>query len=237
VDPERKPDALANLLLQHRPESAVVFCNTKIDTEEVANQLRQRGFSVLALQGDLDQRERDEVLLRFSNRSCSVLVATDVAARGLDIKDLPTVINYELPKDPDIYLHRIGRTGRAGRKGLALSLVSGRETSRVSPIENQLGIKAHWDKVRHSGKSEKPFGPARVTLRIDGGRKDKLRPGDILGALTGEAGLVAAAVGKIDIFDTRSYVAIDRRQVGQALERLSKGKIKNRNFRVRSLEN
>jgi ATP-independent RNA helicase DbpA len=237
VDHARKLDALANLLIQHRPESAVVFCNTKIDTEDVANQLRQRGFSSLSLQGDLEQRERDEVLLRFANRSSAVLVATDVAARGLDIKDLAAVINYELPKDPDIYLHRIGRTGRAGQKGLALSLVSGRETNRVKPIENQQGSPVRWGKIRQSEKSDRPAVPARVTLRIDGGRKDKLRPGDILGALTGAAGLDASAVGKIDIFDTRSYVAIDRKQVGQALERLSKGKIKNRNFRVRPLEN
>lgn len=236
VEHERKLDALAGLLLQHQPESAVVFCNTKIDAGEVAAQLQQRGFSVAALQGDMEQRERDEVLLRFANRSCAVLVATDVAARGLDIKDLPAVINYELPRDPDIYVHRIGRTGRAGKTGLALSLVSGRESNRVGAIDAQQGTKARWGRIPVPPRTAKPAGAQWVTLRIDAGRKDKLRPGDVLGALTGAAGLPASAVGKIDIFDTRAYVAISRKLTLEALERLQKGKIKGRNFRLRVIE-
>ena len=132
------------LLGQHRPESALVFCNTKRDTQDVADQLQARGFSALALHGDLEQRERDEVLVRFANRSCSVLVATDVAARGLDIKELPAVVSYELPSDPEIHVHRIGRTGRAGSKGLALHLCASGEIGRVPAIEAAQGSAAPW---------------------------------------------------------------------------------------------
>jgi ATP-dependent RNA helicase DbpA len=234
VELPRKVDALAYLLSQHRPESALVFCNTKRDTTDVAEQLAQRGFSVLALNGDLEQRDRDEVLVRFANRSCSVLVATDVAARGLDIKELPAVISFELPSDPEIHVHRIGRTARAGHKGLALNLCSSREIGRVPAIEAAQGSPAQWGRLNLSlAGREPPLEPPMVTLIIDGGRQDKLRPGDIMGALTGEAGLPADAVGKIDTFATRTYVAILRPHARRALDKLRSGKIKGRSFRVR----
>ena len=234
VDVPRKVDALALLLAQHSPESALVFCNTKRDTQDVAAQLAQRGFSVLALNGDLEQRDRDEVLVRFSNRSCSVLVATDVAARGLDIKDLPAVISFELPSDPEIHVHRIGRTGRAGQKGLAVHLCSSREIGRVPAIEAAQGSAAQWGRLNLSmADRATPPQPSMVTLIIDGGRQDKLRPGDIVGALTGDAGLPVESVGKIDTFATRTYVAIARGHAQKALEKLRAGKIKGRTFRVR----
>jgi ATP-dependent RNA helicase DbpA len=198
--------------------------------------LSQRGHAALALHGDMEQRDRDEVLLRFANRSCSVLVATDVAARGLDIKELPAVISYELPTDADAHVHRIGRTGRAGNSGLALSLVAAREINRVGMIESALGIKVRWGRVDLSQRPPAPALPTMVTLAIDGGRQDKLRPGDIVGALTGEAGLRADAIGKIDTFATRSYVAVQRDLSARALERLRAGKIKGRSFRVRRVE-
>ena len=235
VEPARKGDALAQLLSQHRPESALVFCNTKRDTQAVAAQLAQRGFSVLALSGDLEQRDRDEVLVRFANRSCSVLVATDVAARGLDIRDLPAVISYELPSDAEIHVHRIGRTGRAGQKGLALHLCSSREIGRVASIETAQGSPAHWGRLNLAlPDHEPPPAPGMVTLIIDGGRQDKLRPGDIMGALTGDAGVPATAVGKIDTFATRTYVAVARSYAQKALQKLRAGKIKGRSFRVRN---
>jgi ATP-independent RNA helicase DbpA len=236
VDTPRKVDALALLLATHKPEAALVFCNTRRDVDDVADQLVQRGHAALALHGDMEQRDRDEVLLRFANRSCSVLVATDVAARGLDIKELPAVVSYELPTDADAHLHRIGRTGRAGNSGLALSLVASREIARVAMIEAGLGMQARWGRVDLSQRVPKPAPPAMVTLAIDGGRQDKLRPGDIVGALTGEAGLKADAIGKIDTFATRSYVAVQREHAPRALERLRAGKIKGRNFRVRRVE-
>ena len=234
VELPRKGDALALLLSQHRPESALVFCNTKRDTQDVAEQLAQRGFSVLALNGDLEQRDRDEVLVRFANRSCSVLVATDVAARGLDIKELPAVISFELPSDPEIHVHRIGRTARAGHKGLALNLCSSREIGRVPAIEAAQGSAAQWGRLNLSlANRAPPLEPPMVTLIIDGGRQDKLRPGDIMGALTGDAGLPAESVGKIDTFATRTYVAIQRSYAQKALEKLRAGKIKGRSFRIR----
>ncbi|MDB6163316.1 MAG: helicase, partial [Xanthomonadaceae bacterium] len=138
VEPAQKPSALAGLLLEHNPESAVVFCNMRRDADEVAASLLHVGFSAAALHGDMEQRDRDEVLVQFGNRSCNILVASDVAARGLDIQDLGAVVNYELPSDPDVYVHRIGRTGRAGRSGLALSLVTPREMPRALQLEQIL---------------------------------------------------------------------------------------------------
>jgi len=229
----RKPAALAALLLHFRPESSVVFCNTRRDTETVVDALAELGISALALHGDIEQRDRDEVVVRFANRSCSVLVASDVAARGLDIKDLGAVINYELPTDLDTFLHRVGRTGRAGRSGLALSLCTPREMPRALALEKQQGSPLRWQKVPPlAANTKNALVAAMATLRIDGGRTDKMRPGDILGALTGDAGLGADTVGKIDVFATRSYVAIAREVADKALNRLRAGKIKGRSFRV-----
>ncbi|HZV22782.1 MAG TPA: ATP-dependent RNA helicase DbpA [Luteimonas sp.] len=236
VDEREKPAALAGLLLEHAPESAVVFCNTRRDADDVASSLSHVGFSAAALHGDMEQRDRDEVLVRFANRSCNVLVASDVAARGLDVEDLAAVVNYELPSDPDVYVHRIGRTGRAGRKGLALSLVAPREAPRALQLETQQGAPLRWSRPVLANLKTCKAPPARMaTLRIDAGRSDKLRPGDIVGALTGDAGLKVDAIGKIDVFATRSYVAIARSQVEKALSRLQAGRIKGRNFRVRPL--
>ena len=236
VDPLRRLDALAHLLSLHRPESALVFCHTKKDAQEVETKLAQRGYSVLALHGDIEQRERDEVLVRFANGSCRVLVATDVAARGLDIKDLAAVISYELPIEPDLHLHRVGRTGRAGRSGVALHLFSSRERSRVAAIEHRLEMKVQIEKLPMSALSpDRPVPATVVTLCVDAGRRDKLRPGDLLGALTGDAGIAKEAVGKISTFDTRTYFAIDKKMAKTALTRLREGKIKGKNFRVRPI--
>jgi ATP-independent RNA helicase DbpA len=233
VEPARKAPLLATLLLQHRPESCVVFCNMRRDTEEVVGSLAHYGFSALALHGDMEQRDRDEVLVRFANRSCSVLVASDVAARGLDVEGIGAVVNYELPTDADTYLHRVGRTGRAGRSGLALSLVSPRELPRAKMLEERQGKPLRWETaVPLAGKPKQVPQAAMATLRIDAGRTDKLRAGDIVGALTGEAGLHKDAIGKIDVFATRSYVAVARAQAAKVLERLRAGKIKGRRFRV-----
>ncbi len=236
VDLARKQTALAALLAEHRPESAVVFCNTRRDVDDVAGSLQHFGFSALPLHGDMEQRDRDEVLVRFANRSCNVLVASDVAARGLDIEDLATVVNYELPTDPDVYVHRIGRTGRAGRGGQVLSLCSPREISRAHDLEQRQGSPLRWQRnVPPAPDARSAPQATMATLRIDAGKTDKLRPGDVLGALTGDAGLPASAIGKIDIFATRSYVAIARAQVNNAFARLASGKIKGRKFRISKL--
>jgi ATP-independent RNA helicase DbpA len=235
ADEQRKLDALVDLLVTHRPESAIVFCNTRQQTRDVAESLAVCGFSVLALHGDLEQRERDEMLVRFANRSCSVLVATDVAARGLDIHELPMVVNYDVASDADAHTHRIGRTGRAGAKGMALTICLPRDASRLAAIEERIGKALSYVPLPRVAGKPRPLLSTHLTIAIDGGRADKLRPGDVLGALTGDAGLPAEAVGKIDIFPTRAYVAIARSHADSALHRLRDGRIKGRSFRVRRI--
>jgi ATP-independent RNA helicase DbpA len=235
VAPGARLDALARLLSHYQPASCVVFCNTKRACGEVTDYLAGRGFSALALNGDLEQRERDQVLVRFANGSAAILVATDVAARGLDIKELGAVINYELTYDPEVHVHRIGRTGRAGQQGLALSLYQPNEAQRVTLIEEYLGSALPQADLSTLGSEIRPVAPEFATLSIGGGRKDKLRPGDILGALTGETGLAGDQVGKIQVQDQFSYVAVRRGQAKAALKRLSDGKIKGRSYRVRML--
>ena len=234
VEPAMRQKALAGLLLQQRVEPAVVFCNTRKDVDEVANSLQQFGFSALALHGDMEQRDREEVLVRFSGGSCNVLVASDVAARGLDVEDLAAVINYELPTDIETYQHRVGRTGRAGASGMAISLVAGREKTRADALEAQRGAPLDWQKTPLATARPDVLPQALMrTLRIDGGKTDKLRPGDILGALTGDAGLAGKSIGKIAIYATRSYVAIAREHANRAVAKLEAGRIKGRRFRVR----
>ncbi|MEA3175511.1 MAG: ATP-dependent helicase DbpA [Gammaproteobacteria bacterium] len=234
LDEHQKLAALEALLLHYRPDSVVVFCNTRQDVRSVAEALDARGFAVLSLHGELDQREREEMLVRFANRSCTVLVASDVAARGLDITDLSMVVNFDIAADADTHLHRIGRTGRAGRQGVALSLCLPRESSRANRIEDRLGKQLQWAKLPSPSDST-PLSAPFVTIAVDAGRQDKLRPGDLLGALTGDAGLPATAVVKIDVFPTRTYVAIAREWHDKALRRLRAGKIKGRTFRIRAI--
>jgi len=224
-------------LLQHyRPESTVVFCNRKQQCQELADELWQLGFHAMALHGDLEQKDRDQVLVQFSNKSSSILIATDVAARGLDIKDLEAVINFELPHDPEIHIHRIGRTGRAGKEGLALSIFMTAEAPKVNSIEEYQdgAVKIKKPASLSPRKSFKPT-PPMATLSINGGRKNKVRAGDILGALTANSRLQGKQIGKIDIFDTLAYVAVERSVAKQALAILSEGKIKGRKFRPRKL--
>jgi ATP-independent RNA helicase DbpA len=230
--------AVATLLNHFKPVSTLAFCNTKIRCRELAAELRQQGFSALALYGDLEQRERDEILVLFANQSCSVLVATDVAARGLDIQAIGAVINVDVSKDTEVHIHRIGRTGRGGESGLALSLCAPNEKKWVKLIEEYQGAPAQWGDLASlppadTGSLQAPM----VTLCIMGGKKDKLRPGDLLGALTGDAGLTKEQVGKINVFEFMTYVAIDRRYAKRAYARLCKtgdsGNIKGRHFKMR----
>ncbi len=228
-------DALTWLLSHYQPGSCVVFCNTKRACNDVADHLAAKGFSALALNGDLEQRERDQVLVRFANGSATILVATDVAARGLDIKELGAVINYELTYDPEVHVHRIGRTGRAGQQGLALSLYQPNEAQRVNVIEEYQQAPIPQGDLAGIGRDIKPIAPQMVTLSIDAGRKSKVRAGDILGALTGEGGIAGADVGKIQISEQYSYVAVKRQVASAALKQLQEGKIKGRSYRARKL--
>lgn len=233
---EERRNALRLLLLEFQPESAVVFCNTRQEVKDVDEQLRGWGFSVLALHGELEQRDRDEMLVRFANKSVSVLVATDVAARGLDIDDIAAVINYQVAHDPEVHTHRVGRTGRAGSSGLALTLFSSREGHKVAALN--LSIDPILDALPLPGRAvlkSEPMLPPMVTLQIDAGKKQKLRPGDILGALTGAGGIDGKSVGKIQVMDNRSYLAIARKSADRAIEKLSQDTLKGRRFRVRKI--
>ena len=228
-------NGLLTLMRHYQPESAVVFCNTKAECDKVADALCDEGFHARALHGDMEQRDRDRVLAQFANKSSSVLVATDVAARGLDIKDLQAVINYEVTRDTEVHIHRIGRTGRAGSTGLALSLYTESEAYKISDIEIYQKRSVEYGDLARLRNVPVDLKPPMVTLCIDGGRKDKVRPGDILGALTGDAGLDGKSVGKIDLYNFCAYVAIERSVANRALKRLQEGKIKGRQFRVRKL--
>ena len=226
--------ALQLLLMKYCPESALVFCNTKISVRDVTSFLKDKGFAAIAMHGDLDQKDRDQNLIRFTNRSATVMVATDVAARGLDIEKLDVVVNYELSKDVEVHVHRSGRTGRAGETGQVWTLFDNSDKHRLEQLGKVLNkkIKDFSLPSSHVLKSQPPR-PATVTLEINAGKKQKLRPGDILGALTGDAGLQGSAVGKIKIFSSRSFVAVDRSSVKKALSGLLK--IKGRSFRVRAI--
>lgn len=227
---DAREQALLALISHYAPRSTLVFCNTKEECNRVARALRRGKVHALALHGDLEQRERDEVLVVFTNHSCSALVATDVAARGLDIADLDCVINYEISPDPSIHLHRVGRTGRAGKQGLALNLYKSSESAKVERIEASQATPVKHGTLPPLGAA--PPRPVMDTLLIDGGRKDKLRAGDILGALTAEGGIAGEDVGKIHIMEQRSYVAVTTKSAHRAFECLSDGRIKKRRFRV-----
>ncbi|KJK09015.1 ATP-dependent RNA helicase DbpA [compost metagenome] len=234
IAPEQRMEAVSKVLDHFRPQSCVAFCFTKQQCQELVEHLQAKGVAAQALHGDLEQRDRDQVLTLFANRSLSVLVATDVAARGLDIDALDMVINVELARDAEIHVHRVGRTGRAGEKGLAVSLVAPAEGHRAQAIEQMQKAPLRWEQLDSlKPQSGAPLLPTMSTLCIAAGRKDKLRPGDILGALTGDAGLPGTQVGKIAIFDFQAFVAVERAVAKQALQRLNSGKIKGRSLRVR----
>lgn len=236
VKHEERLQAVTVLLKHYRPVSTLAFCNTKQQCRDLLEVLHANGFQALTLNGDLEQRERDQVLVRFANRSCSVLVATDVAARGLDIDQLEAVINVDVTPDPEIYVHRIGRTGRADEDGWALSLCSPADKRRVATIAAANGFEPEWHTLGslQSG-DDSPLQPPMVTLQILGGRKDKIRPGDVMGALAAEAGLTREQVGKITVTEQVTYVAVERSVAQQALRKLSAGKLKGRTVKARAL--
>jgi ATP-independent RNA helicase DbpA len=237
VKPGERLAAVARLLEHFRPASALAFCNTKVRCREVVAALQAQGFHALALYGELEQRERDQVLVRFANRSCSVLVATDVAARGLDIASLAAVINVDVTPDPEVHVHRIGRTGRAGESGLALCLASLDEMGAVGRIDQMQGRESVWHPLSElTPAAGGPLVPPMATLHLQAGRKEKIRPGDVLGALTADLGYTREQVGKIDVNEFSTYVAVDRAIASQAASRLNAARIKGRSVKVRLLD-
>jgi ATP-independent RNA helicase DbpA len=236
VREDQRLTAVASALAHFRPSSTLAFCNTKVRCRELVSLLQAQGVSALALHGDLEQRERDQVLVRFANGSCSVLVATDVAARGLDVTGLAAVINADISPDPQAHIHRIGRTGRAGQSGLALSLASLDEMGAVGRIEQLQGQPTVWRPLAELTPAPGgPLMPAMATVHIQAGRKDKIRPGDVLGALTADLGYTREQVGKIDINEFATYVAVARSIAAAVVERLNNGRIKGRAVKARLL--
>jgi ATP-independent RNA helicase DbpA len=240
VAPEQRFETLRWVLQQFPHDSALVFANLKLTVAEIEKQLGSGHSSVASLHGDLEQRDRDRELAKFRNGSTRVLVATDVAARGIDLEKLDLVVNYDLPNQPETYVHRIGRTGRAGQVGLAVSLCGPAEQSRLEAIESYTGAPLTAVERSKTAQTSKESRARAVsldakmdTLRLSGGRKDKLRPGDILGALTGETGgLAGTDVGKIEIHDRFSYVAVAKSATERALTSLSQGRIKGKRFKA-----
>ena len=229
--------AVSQLLNHFRPESTLAFCNTKQQCRDLVTVLQAQGFSALALFGELEQRERDQVLVQFANRSCSVLVATDVAARGLDVANLEAVINVDVTPDPEVHIHRIGRTGRGDAEGLALSLASMDEMGNVGKIEQLQNRESTWAPLSSlTPAAGGSLQPPMATLQIVGGRKEKIRAGDVLGALTGEAGFSKEQVGKINVNEFSTYVAVERSIAREAVQRLSAGRVKGKTVKVRLLE-
>ena len=234
---EKKTDALIRALCHYKIESALIFCRTKAQCDELSDLLSDSGFWAAAIHGDLEQAERDEVLAMFSAGSLNLLVATDVAARGLDIKGLASVINFDLTKDPETHVHRVGRTGRADKEGMALSLFKDKERSKVREIEAYMNLKFPSTSLSSlvSNTNFRPL-PPMVSIVLGAGKKNKMRPTDILGALTAKGALTGDKVGKINIFPYHSYVAVDRTCAKKALSTLSQKNIKGRRVKARILD-
>ncbi len=229
----QKLSALTTLIGHNKLNHAIIFCNTKQLVAEVAKYLKDKGLSAIPLHGDMEQREREQVLVQFKHRSANFLVATDVAARGLDIESLPAVINYELPRDQDTYVHRIGRTGRAGKEGMSLTIFTEKERFKLGQLGQRMDQVFEYESIDSLPNNRLiPQEPEFVTLYISGGRKDKLRKGDILGALTKTAGIEGQYVGQIDVADRSSFVAIARSEARNAASRLNQNKIKGRKYKV-----
>ena len=223
----------------------LVFCNTKKDCDEVSSYLQSKSIVAAALHGDLEQSERNQVLARFANQSCCVMVASDVAARGLDIAGVDAVFNYELPPQPEIYVHRVGRTGRAGAKGVAISLVAERENKRLNALDGDYQFIPDYSikQAADSGTKIDPIKPQELlkldppmrTVELNAGRKQKIRPGDIVGAITSSGDISGNDIGKIDIFPTRSFIALKPDDVDLAIQQLCDRPVKGRQCRARML--
>ena len=229
VEEEDKDAALAGLLGALQPASVLVFRNLKRTVAETAALLKTAGFDADALHGDLEQRERDAVMARFRNGSLRVLVATDVAARGLDIAGLDLVVNVDLPVHAEDYVHRVGRTGRAGRPGVAWTFITDKQIGRLETLAAGAVMRPLLDSA----------GPALVsswtTFWIGAGRGDKLRPGDLLGALTGTIGVQGSDVGKIEIHDRWAFFAVAKSAARKVSEGLAREKVKGLRLRFEQL--
>jgi ATP-independent RNA helicase DbpA len=219
--------AVKLLLQEYDSKSAIIFCNTKKDCRELCDELCDAGFSALDLHGDLEQTDRDETIIQFANSSVSILVATDVAARGIDIDSIDLVINYYISRELEVHIHRIGRTGRAGSSGVACSLYSDKEHHKMSLLEEFIKLKIESEDLPDKSVLDRPKNIAKMaTIKLKKGKKQKVGPVNILGALTAKGGLEGSKVGKINVYDNWSYVAVESDTLKLALKKLAEGKLK-----------
>ena len=234
---DQKLEALYRALGKYQPDNAIIFCNRKKHVQDLCDTLTQAGYHARALHGDLEQRERDEAILLFANKSVSLLIATDVAARGLDINALSAVINYDITPDPENHLHRIGRTGRAGLEGLAITLVDPEEVHRVRAIEQFMKAEFKFGELHAYDRDDGSITtPETRTIQLSAGKKDKIRPGDIVGALTASTELSKDDIGKIKVQAKVAFVAIAYNKAKIALKILSEERIKKQKVRARIIQ-
>jgi len=231
---EDSAQLVMNLLGDHQPENCLVFCNTKNEVKDIFNTLRANKFSVLALHGELEQKDRDQAIIQFSNGSARVLIATDVASRGLDIAELDLVISVNMAHDLDTHTHRIGRTGRAGKEGVAITLIAEKDDYKMRLLEDTFAEPIQV-KPAPALSNNRPLKANMSTIQVSGGKKDKLRPGDIVGALTKDNVLSADDIGKIKLESTFGFVAVNSRLAKHALGLINNNKIKGKKFRAKVL--
>ncbi len=229
VNNENKTALLPAIFSTFNVKSVVIFCNTKMTCDSLFDELDGLGFDILVLHSDFEQRDRDETLTLFANKSYPILIATDVAARGLDIDDVDMVINYDMAKDSSVHTHRVGRTARANKSGRAITLVNEYDLENIDEIQEEIHFSNTQD--LQDDLSFKLDAPYR-TLYINGGKKHKVRAGDILGSLIQEVGLQKEDVGKITIFNFYTYVAVKKEVEEKAFKGLENGKIKGKRFKI-----
>ena len=301
VKPKKKEEVLSRLLDIYSPRLSVVFCNTKKQVDLLVNALLGRGYFAAGLHGDMKQEQRDRVMQGFRTGKTEILVATDVAARGIDVDEVEAVFNYDLPQDDEYYVHRIGRTGRAGREGRAFSFVSGKEVYKLKEIQRYCKTKIYAQKVpslndvantkmenilddvervieqedldmminaieervnnseftamdmaaaflkiccgmtednKTTEENDWEFGDTgagedgMVRLFINIGKKQRVRPGDILGAIAGESGMDGKLIGTIDMYDKYTFVEVPREYTREVLNAMKNVKIKGKTVAV-----
>jgi ATP-dependent RNA helicase DeaD len=247
VAPREKTDRLADVLQSERPEQAIVFVRTKVRCEQLYRTLRDRGMDVKALHGDMTQGARDGVMISFKDGRLPLLVATDVAARGLDISGVSHVINFDVPTSADVYVHRIGRTGRVGRSGRAITFVEPRQRREIDAIEKHAGVKlAPWVKDAHVAptpvqrkprRHSKPHisvssdGPVRKLI-VSAGRATGLEPSDVIHAITAATGLDGEAVRNVRMLERFTFVEVPEAEAARVVERVSGTELGGRPVRL-----
>jgi ATP-dependent RNA helicase DeaD len=247
VRPREKTDRLVEVLECERPEQAIVFVRTKIRCEQLFRTLRDRGWNVKALHGDMTQGARDGVMISFKDGRLPLLVATDVAARGLDIAGVSHIINFDVPTSPDVYVHRIGRTGRVGRSGRAITFYEPRQQREIQAIERHAGVKlAPWVKDAHVAptpvvpkprRHSKPHvsangdGPVRKLI-VSGGRAAGLEPSDIIHAITAATGLDGEAVRNVRVLERFAFVEVPEAEVERVVDRVAGQEVRGHELRL-----